>query len=149
MNRTMQKTNNKGFTMIEMIAVMVVIAVILGAVLPALVGASNNSRITSALGTIRALQTASTNYYQSNGGSFANLSLAALASGNYLPANITGTNSWSGTIAVAPDSNANWFDITLTNVPANASSALTTAVANIAQSAPTYSATSLTWKCAF
>ena len=58
MKNTRQKTNKKGFTMIEMIAVMVVIAVILGAVLPALIGAINNSRVSSAAGTIRSLQTA-------------------------------------------------------------------------------------------
>ena len=149
MKRKREEINYGGFTMIEMIAVMVVIAVILSTVLPTLIGATNNSRISSTLGTIRALQTASANYYQSNGGSYANLSLANLASGNYLPANITGTNSWSGTITVAPDANANWFDITLTNVPSSASTILTTAVANIAQTAPSYTASSLTWKAAF
>ena len=34
-----------------------------------------------------------TNYYNANGGSYTGLSMATLASGNYLPAGITGTNS--------------------------------------------------------
>ncbi len=149
MKNTCQKTNNKGFTMIEMIVVMLVIAVILGAVLPALIGASNNSRVASAAGTIRSLQTAATNYYNSNGGSYTGLSMATLASGNYLPAGVTGTDSWNGTITVAPDANASWFDITLTAVPTAQATALTTQVANLVQSTPTYTAASLTWKAAF
>jgi len=78
MKNTYQETNNKGFTIIELIAVMVIIAVILGAVLAAVKGVTDNSRITSALASVRALQTASVNYYNSNGGSYSNLSLAAL-----------------------------------------------------------------------
>ena len=38
MKNTRQKTNKKGFTIIELIAVMVIIAVILGAVLAAVKG---------------------------------------------------------------------------------------------------------------
>ena len=149
MKNTYQKTINKGFTMIEMVVVMLVIAVILGAVLPALIGASNNSRVASAAGTIRSLQTAAANHYNSNGGSYTGLSLATLASGNYLPAGVTGADSWNGTITVAPDANASWFDISLTNVPTAQATALTTQVANIVQSTPTYTAASLTWKAAF
>ena len=149
MKNTRQKTNKKGFTMIEMIAVMVVIGVILSAVIPALTGAINNGRVASAAGTIRSLQTAATNYYNGNGGSYTGLTLATLASGNYLPAGVTGTNSWNGTITVAPDANASWFDITLTNVPTAQATLLTTQVANLVQSTPTYTAASQTWKAAF
>lgn len=148
----MKKIKNKGFTIIELVAVMVIIAVILGAVLAAVKGATDNSRITSAVVTVRALQTASVNYYNGNGGSYTGLSLSTLASGNYLPANFTsGTNQnpWNGNITVAPDSNANWFDITFTNVPSTASTALTNAVSKLTQTAPTYTATSQTWTAAF
>jgi type IV pilus assembly protein PilA len=148
----MKKNNNKGFTIIELIAVMVIIAVILGAVLAAVQGATNNSRTTSALASIRALQTASVGYYNSNGGSYSNLSLSTLASNNMLPANFTsGTNAdpWNGNITVSPDTNANYFDITLTNVPAAAATSLTNAVSKLAQTTPTYTATSQTWTSAF
>ena len=138
-----------GFTMIEMIVVMLVIAIILGAVLPALIGASNNSRVASAAGTIRSLRTAATNYYNGNGGSYTGVSMATLASGNYLPAGVVGTDAWNGTITVAPDANANWFDVTFTNVPTAQATTLTTQVANLVQSAPTYTAASQTWKAAF
>ncbi len=142
----------KGFTIIELIAVMVIIAVILGAVLATVRGATDNSRITSALASIRALQTASVGYYNNNGGSYSNLSLATLAANNMLPANFTSganANPWNGNIVVAADTNANYFDITLTNVPSTASTVLTNAVSKLAQTAPTYTASSETWTAAF
>jgi type IV pilus assembly protein PilA len=147
-----QKTNNKGFTIIELIAVMVIIAVILGSVLAAVKGATDSSRITSAIASVRALQTASVNYYSGNGGSYTGLSFATLASNNMLPANFTsGTNAdpWNGNITVAPDSNPNYFDITLTNVPSTAATSLTSAVSKFTQTAPTYTASSQTWTAAF
>lgn len=152
LKKVYQKNNKKGFTIIELIAVMVIIGVILSSVLAVVKGATDNSRITSALASVRALQTASVNYYNSNGGSYSNLSLAALASNNMLPANFTsGTNAnpWNGSIMVAPDANVNYFDITFTNVPSNASTILTNAVFKLAQTAPTYTATSQTWTAAF
>ncbi len=152
MKNTGQKTNNKGFTIIELIAVMVIISVILGSVLAAVKGATDNSRITSAIASVRALQTASVNYYNNNGGSYTGLSLAALASNNMLPSNFTsGTNAnpWNGNITVAPDANANYFDITFTNVPSIAATSLTNAVNKLTQTAPTYTASSQTWTAAF
>jgi len=151
MKNTRHKTNKKGFTIIELIAVMVIIGIILSAVLAAVQGATNNSRLTSAVASVRALQTASVNYYNSNGGSYTSLSIATLASGNYLPANFSGTgnNPWNGNITVAPDSNANWFDITLTNVPSTQQVALTTAVSKLTQTAPTYTVATGTWTAAF
>ena len=142
----------KGFTVIELIAVMVIIAVILGSVLAAVKGATDNSRITSAISSVRALQTASVNYYNNNGGSYNNLSLSTLASNSMLPNNFTSgvnANPWNGASTVAPDANANWFDITFTNVPSTAATSLTNAVTKLAQSAPTYTATSQTWSAAF
>jgi prepilin-type N-terminal cleavage/methylation domain-containing protein len=152
MKNTHQQSTQKGFTLIELITVMVIIAVILGSVLAAVKGATDNSRTTSALASVRALQTASVNYYNNNGGSYANLSLSTLASNNMLPANFTsGTNAnpWNGSITVAPDTNANWFDITLTNVPSSAATSLTNAVSKLTQTSPNYTATSQTWTAAF
>jgi len=152
MKKTLENSNTKGFTIIELIAVMVIIGVILSSVLAVVKGATDNSRITSAIASIRALQTASVNYYNGNGGSYSNLSLASLASNNMLPANFTsGTNAnpWNGSITVAPDANANYFDISFSNVPSNASTVLTNAVSKLVQTAPTYTATSQTWTAAF
>ena len=148
----MDKTKKKGFTIIELIAVMVIITVILGAVLAAVKGATDNSRITSAIASVRSLQTASVNYYNNNGGSYSNLSLSTLASNNMLPANFTSganANPWAGSITVAPDTNANYFDITFTNVPSGAATFLSAAVSRLTQTTPSYTASSQTWSAAF
>jgi len=154
MKNTSQKTNKNGFTIIEMIIVMVIIGVILSTVLAVGQGATNTSRIASTISSIRSLQTASTNYYNANrgtytGGSLGTISLANLAANNMLPAKISGTNAWGGTITVAPDANANYVDITLTSVPSTAQTALLNAVSNIIQTTPTYTASTQTWQAAF
>lgn len=152
MTNTCPKFKHKGFTIIELIAVMVIIGIILASVLAAVKGVTDNSRITSAIASIRALQTACVNYYNNNGGSYAGLSLATLASENFLPGNFTSgvnQNPWNGNILVGPDSNVSFYDITFTNVPSNAATFLTNAVSKLAQTAPTYTATSQTWTAAF
>jgi len=143
MKNTRQKINNKGFTLVEVIAVMAVATVILGAVLPAVIGAINNSKVTSTINTIKSLQAASVSYYNSNGGTYAStgtigvLSLANLASNGMLPAGVTGTDAWGGAITVAPDATAGQFDITMTKVPTSAQTPLATALGNLIQSTPT------------
>ncbi|MDE2222422.1 MAG: prepilin-type N-terminal cleavage/methylation domain-containing protein [Candidatus Omnitrophica bacterium] len=145
--------HKEGFTIIELTIVMIVIAAILSAVLFAGQSTTDASRVTSALASVKSLQTAAVSFYNNNGGSYSGLSLSTLASGGYLPANFTsGTNQnpWKGNITVAPDSsNANYFDITFTNVPSSAATSLTAAVTKIAQSAPAYTASSQTWTAAF
>src|SRR5471030_24799 len=106
MKNARRKKNKNGFTLIEMIIVMVIIGVILSAVIAVGQGATNTSRITSTVSTIKAVQTAAVNYYNANGGTYTGgsigtISLANLAAQNMLPANIgTGVNAWQGTIAV-------------------------------------------------
>lgn len=144
--------NKKGFTIIELTIVMIVIAAILSAVLFAGQSTANTGRVTSALASVKALQTAASSYYNSNGGSYSGLSLSTLSSNNYLPANFTsGTNSnpWNGNITVAPDTNAAYFDITYTNVPSAAAATLTNAVSKLTQTAPIYTASTQTWTAAF
>lgn len=150
MKNARQRINKRGFTLIELMAAMVIIAVILGAVIAAVQGATNTSRITSTVATIKALQTAAVNYYNANGGTYSSGSLAsgntlslanlALAANGMLPAGVTGTNAWGGTITVQPDAgNALYFDILLSNVPSTAQTSLQNAVSNIVQSTPTLS----------
>ena len=62
--------NKQGFTIIELTIVMIVIAAILSAVLFAGQGTVNTSRVTSAVASVRALQTAAVAYYNNNGGSY-------------------------------------------------------------------------------
>ena len=158
MKNIIQRKRATGFTVIEMIAVMVIITVILGAVLTTVQGATNTSRITSTLSSIKSIQTACVNYYNANGGTYTNgtlaagntLSLANLASNGMLPAGVAGTNAWGGAITVAPDANANYFDITLSSVPTQAiATSLNNALSNLTQTAPAYAAKTQTWSAAF
>jgi len=154
MKTTCQKSNKKGFTLIEMVVVMFIIAAILSAVLPAIIGATNNSNISNSVQSIRALQTAATQYYSANGGTYTGgtlgtISMANLATNNMLPAKAAGNNSWGGTFAIAPDANANYVDITLTSVPANVQATITTDVQNLVSVAPTYTAGTKTWVAGF
>jgi hypothetical protein len=50
---------------------------------------------------------------------------------------------------VAADTNAAYFDITMTNVPSGASTTLNNAVAKLTQAPPTYTASTGTWSAAF
>ena len=137
MKNTYQKSSKNGFTIVEMIIVMVIIGVILSAVIAVGQGATNTSRIASTTATIKAIQTAATSYYNANGGSYSggtlgNITLANLASNGYLPTKVAGTDAWGGAITVAPDTNANYFDITLAGVPnSTVYAAITAGVSNL------------------
>ena len=111
-----QKRNKKGQTLLEIIAVLVIIGAILAAVIPAVTASTDNGRITSAINTIRSIQSAAVGYYNDNGGSYASISIANLAA-KYLPANFTGTsaNPWDGSITVAVNgTTTNQYKFTLT-----------------------------------
>jgi len=167
MKKVRQNENKKGFTIVEMIIVMVIIGVILSSVIAAGQGATNTGRLTSTVATIKALQTAAVNYYNQNGGTYTGgtlgtITLANLASNNMIPANIgSGLNAWNGTISVSPDTNAGYIDITLTNVPATpgdvtasssgtySAGSIAAAVSNSLQAVPTYTAKTSTWQGAF
>jgi len=156
MKNTYQKSSKNGFTIVEMIIVMVIIGVILSAVIAVGQGATNTSRIASTTATIKAIQTAAASYYNANGGSYSggtlgNITVANLASNGYLPTKAAGNDAWGGAITVAPDANANYFDITLAGVPnSTVYAAITAGVSNLIQTTPgTYSSTAQTWSAAF
>lgn len=144
----------RGFTLMEMVVVMVVITTILGAVIPAFVSAADNSKVTSTVATIRALQTASANYYLNNGGTYTGgawgtISMVNLVSHNMLPSKGIFTNAWGGAISVSPDANANYVDIALTGVPAHVQQSISIAVSNLVSVTPTYLSASSTWTAGF
>src|ERR1039457_2065036 len=102
--------NKKGFSMIELVVVMAILAVILAAVVPALITSANKGNITNTITTIKAIQTAGVAYYAANGGVYTGgtigtISLANMisANANVLPGNSAGTGAWGGTITIAPD----------------------------------------------
>ncbi len=59
----MKRMNNKGFTLVEMIGVLAIIAVLVGAVAPKIFEAIKNSKITTTATLAKTLQSATTQYY--------------------------------------------------------------------------------------
>ena len=134
MKNMSQKKNKEGQTLLEIIAVLVIIGAILAAVIPAVTTSTDNGRIRSAVSAIRAIQSAAVGYYNDNGGSYASVSIANLAA-KYLPAGFTGTgaNPWSGNITVAVNgATTNQYVLTMTNVPSHKGVSILEAMAVVA-----------------
>ena len=98
----MKMKSKRGFTLLELIVVMVIITIIAAQVIASFKGASDNGRVASALNSIKAIQTAAMGYFNGNGGSCTGISMATLVSGKYLPASFSGTgaNPWGGNYAL-------------------------------------------------
>ena len=117
--KKIKQRSQKGQTLLEIIAVLVIIGAILAAVIPAVSASTDSGRVGSALSAIRAIQSAAVGYYNDNGGSYASLSVANLAA-KYLPTGYTGTaaNPWGGDITVAENgTTTNQFVLTMKSVP--------------------------------
>jgi len=143
--------NQKGFTLLELIVVMIIIIVIASQVLASFKGASANGRIAAAMNSIKSIQTASMNYFNNNGGNFTGISVSSLVSGNYLPGAFTGTgsNPWGGNYTIAVNGNNNTqFNLTMTNVSQTDATTLNSNLQNSAQ-AVNYVASSSTWTGTF
>ncbi len=143
--------SKKGFTLLELIVVMVIITIIASQVIASFKGAADNGRVAAALNSIKAIQTAAMGYYNSNGGTCAGISVASLVSGNYLPGTFTGTNSnpWGGSFTVAVNaSNSTQFNLSMTNISQTDATTLSNAVQNSAQ-AVNYVSSSSTWTGTF
>jgi len=141
------RKNEGGFTIIEMIIALVIISVILLVVVPVGQTATDNSRIANAIASVKAIQTASVEWANDNGGQYTGITFTKLASG-YLPAQFTATstNPWNGNYTVNVDANSSTMvDIAMTAVPSASATKLTTALTKISAAAPSYSSTSQTW----
>jgi len=144
-------SNKKGFTLLELIVVMVIITIIASQVVASFKGAADNGRVAAALNSIKAIQTAAMSYFNNNGGNCTGISVATLVSGNYLPGTFTGTNAnpWNGNYTVAVNANNNTqFNLTMTNISQTDATTLNNALQNSAQ-AVNYVATSSTWTGTF
>ena len=150
MDERNRMVNQKGFTIIEMVIALVIISVILLVVVPLGQTAMDNSRIANAIASIKAIQTASVEWANDNGGQYTGITFAQLAAG-YLPAQFssTSTDPWNGDYQVNVDANSStMLDIALTGVPAAPAVKLTTALTKISAIAPSYTASSGTWTIA-
>jgi len=147
----MRFKKNKGFTLLELIVVMVIITIIASGVIASFKGASDNGRVANALNSIKAIQTAAMEYFNSNGGSCAGISIDNLIAGKYLPASFTGTgsNPWAGDYSVNVNAgDVTKFDLSMTNITANDNAALNNAIQKTAEGVA-YDAKSTTWTATF
>lgn len=149
--RKNSSAGKKGFTLLELIVVMVIITIIASQIIASFKGAADNGRIAAALNSVKAIQTAAMSYFNNNGGSCAGISVASLVAGNYLPGTFTGTNTnpWGGNYTVAVNANNNTqFNLTMTNIAQADATTLNNALQNSAQ-AVNYVAANSTWTGTF
>lgn len=147
MSKIKRINNKQGFTIIEMVIAIVIISIILLVVVPVGQTATDNGRVANAIASIKAIQTASVEWANDNGGQYTGITFANLAAG-YLPAQFTATstNPWAGNYTVNVNANnSEMVDIGLTNIPATPAVKLTTALTKISSIVPNYTASSQTW----
>ena len=124
--------STKGFSLLEMIIVMVIMGTMAMVVVNNTKGSSESGQVTSALQSINAIQTASMQWFADNGNTFTGISVAKLVSSKFLGDAFTGTkaNPWGGDYSVAANAaDAARVDLTLTGVSAGAAGKLSTALA--------------------
>ena len=140
-----RKKTQKGQTLLEIIAVLVIIGAILASVIPVVTAQTDNGRVASAVNAIRSIQSAAVGYYNDNGGSYASVSIANLAA-KYLPAGFSGTgaNPWQGNITVAMNgTTTNQYVLTMTGVPSAAQTQLSKALQNTSLATTTNATTNI------
>ena len=99
--------NQKGFTLIELLIVVAIIGIIAAIAVPGLLRARMSGNEASAIGSMRAINTAQQNYSQQCNGYAPNLGELKTA-GNYLSPDLTGT------AATTPSVVKSGFTVTLT-----------------------------------
>jgi len=139
--------NRSGFTLIELVLVISIIALLIMAV-GVTSGVRENAKVHSAAESVKALRTAAESYIAAGNMTYASIRISGLQTLGYLPAafSATGSNPWGGNYTIAPNSDANKVDISLTGVSSSAATRLSTLFANSA-AATNYA--SSTWTITF
>jgi len=102
----------------------------------------------SASESVKALRTAAESYIAAGNMTYTGITISGLQTLGYLPAafSATGSNPWGGNFAIAPNTDANKVDISLTGVSSSAATRLSALFAN---SAAATSYASSTWTITF
>ncbi len=139
--------NRSGFTLIELVLVISIIALLIMAV-GVTSGVRENAKVHSAAESVKALRTAAESYISAGNMTYTGITISGLQTLGYLPAafSATGSNPWGGNYTIAPNSDANKVDISLTGVSSSAAARLSVLFAN---SAAATNYVSSTWTITF
>lgn len=139
--------NRSGFTLIELVLVISIVALLIMAV-GLTSGVRENAKVQSASESVKALRTAAESYIAAGNMTYTGITISGLQTLGYLPVGFsaTGSNPWGGNYAIAPNTDANKVDISLTGVSSSAAARLTALFAN---SAAATSYASNTWIITF
>jgi prepilin-type N-terminal cleavage/methylation domain-containing protein len=127
----MMRKNKKGFTLVELLAVIGIVGVILGVVLVGSSSARNTARISTTAQQIQLIYGACQSWLGNGRVNYTGISLTNLQNAGYLPSNLV--NPWGGTYTVsANSSNSNQVDIQTTQIPSqNIHNEIVSALGNI------------------
>jgi len=139
--------SNGGFTLIELVLVISIVALLIMAV-GLTGGIRENAKVHSAAESVKALRTAAESYIAAGSMTYTGITVDGLKTSGFLPGSFTatGTNPWGGNYAIAPNSDPNKVDISLTAVGSSAATRLSALFAN---SAASTSYASETWIATF
>jgi prepilin-type N-terminal cleavage/methylation domain-containing protein len=145
--------NNKGFSMLEVLLVLTVVATLIGSIAFAGNGLTNSGNVTQTLSSLGSIQQALTLYRSDNGPSCTGVTMTSLtASGKYLPAGFSGTgsNGFGGDLTISANgTDSTLCDVTMSKVPAVAQAKLDSAMKKQSVNSPTYTAASQTYVVTF
>ena len=136
-----------GFTLIELVLVISIVSLLIMAV-GVTSGVRENAKVHSAAESVKAIRTAAESYIAAGSMTYTGITVDGLKTSGYLPGSFiaTGSNPWGGNYAIAPNTDPNKVDISLTAVNDSASTRLSALFAN---SSAATSFASGTWTVTF
>ena len=90
-----QRTRSKGFTLLELVIVIVILAILAGLAVPRYIRTVNRSRANEALTILSELRGSAQRYYARNNASYASMAIASL---DFDPTDVGGTANFTYTL---------------------------------------------------